>query len=316
MSSRKLCIGPEDVLSARTRLAEIVRETPLLPYSKNSGVRLKAENLQMTGSFKVRAAFNQMSLLSDEEKCRGIVTSSSGNFAQAAACAAKALGVTAKIVMMKSSSPIKAHRTLSHGAEVVFCEDQFEARGEMVAQIQRAENRVPVHPYDHPHAIAGNGTIALEVMDRWEEVENIVVPISGGGLISGVALAAKARNPQVRIWGVQPEGSNATCLSFRAGKAVSIDHAHTAADGLMVTRPGTLTLPIIQALVEDVVVVKEDSILAAVRWLLLEEKLVVEPSGAVPLAAILEGKVPSRATALVLSGGNINPELLMAACRP
>jgi len=315
MSSRKLCIGFEDVLDARARIAEIVRETPLLPCSKNSDVKLKTENLQMTGSFKIRAAFNQISLLSDEEKHRGIVTSSSGNFAQAAAYAAKTLGVTAKVVMMKSSSPIKAHRTLSYGAEVVFCEDQFEARGKMVAHIQRAESRVPVHPYDHPLAIAGNGTIALEVMDHWKEVENIVAPVSGGGLISGIALAAKARNPQVRIWGVQPEGSNATCLSFRAGKAISIDHAHTVADGLMVTRPGALTLPIIQALVEDVVTVKEDSILAAVRWLLLEEKLVVEPSGAVPLAAVLEGKVPSRATTLVLSGGNISPELLMAACR-
>lgn len=316
MDSHKLCIGLEDVLRARARLAEIARETPLLPYSEDSGVRLKAESLQVTGSFKIRAAFNQVSLLSDEQKRQGIVTSSSGNFAQAAAYAAKKLGVAAKVVMMKSSSSIKVHRTRSHGAEVVFCEDRFEARGKMVERIQRTEGRVPVHPYDHPHAIAGNGTISLEIMDHWEEAENIVTPVSGGGLISGVALAAKARNPQVRIWGVQPEGSNATCLSFRAGKAVSIEHAHTAADGLMVTRPGTLTLPIIQALVEDVVAVKEDSILAAVGMLLMEEKLVVEPSGAVPLAALLEGKVPSRATVLLLSGGNISPDLLAAVCRP
>ncbi len=302
-------LGLEDILDAESRLKDIVRRTPLVPAQHHPELYYKTENLQATGSFKLRAAFNQIALLPASEKKRGVVTSSSGNFAQAVAYAAKKLGVSAKIVMMRSSDPLKVERTRKLGGQVVLCEDRFAARQEKVLEIQQMEKRVAIHPYDHPLAVAGNGTLGLEILEQLSGVRNIVVPISGGGLISGIALAVKARKPEVRIWGVQPQGSNATQLSFQAGRCVSIERARTIADGLVVTRPGELTFSFIQRLVESVVVVKEESIRRAVRHCLLEEKLVVEPSGAVPLAAALEEKVPLCQTVLVLSGGNIAPAL-------
>lgn len=313
MSAEKFRPEAEEILAARRRLEGVLRETPLLPSLFRPGCSFKAESLQVTGSFKIRAALNQIALLSDEERAAGVITSSSGNFAQAAAYAARQLGVSAKIVMMKSSNPLKVARTREYGGEVVFCEDRFEARAEKVQEIQAKEKRTPIHPYDHPNAIAGNATLGLEIIEQWPEVENIVVPISGGGLISGVALGAKMQRREVRIWGVQPEGSNATCLSFRARRLVSIERAETIADGLTVTCPGSVTFPIIQSLVEDVVTVDEDAILEAVRWFLDREHLVVEPSGAVPLAALEAGKVPREQTVLVISGGNIRPEIMTRA---
>ncbi len=302
-------LGLEDILDAESRLKGIVLRTPLVPGQHHPELYYKTENLQATGSFKLRAAFNQIALLTASEKKQGVITSSSGNFAQAVAYAAKTLGVSAKIVMMRSSNPLKVERTRKLGGQVIFCEDRFAARQVTVLEIQQMEKRVAVHPFDHPLALAGNGTLGLEILEQLPGVRNIVVPISGGGLISGIALAVKARKSEVRVWGVQPQGSNATQLSFQAGRRVSIERARTIADGLIVTRPGELTFPLIQRLVEEVVAVKEESIRRAVRHYLLEEKLVVEPSGAVPLAAVLEEKIPLRQTVLVLSGGNIAPVL-------
>ena len=310
MNPNKFQVGLRDILHAQRRLKDVIRLTPLIQSVYHPEVYFKAESLQVMGSFKIRAAFNEISLLSAAQKQRGIVTSSSGNFAQGVAYASKQLDVSAKVVMMKSSNPFKIERTRQCGAEVVFCEDEFEARAQKVKEIQALEKRTTIHPYDHPSVIAGNGTLALEILEQLPEVENIVVPISGGGLISGIAIAAKTRRPKVRIWGVQPQNSNATYLSFQAKKIVSIDRAHTIADGLTVTRPGELTFLIIKALVDGVETVGEQTILRAVYHYLLEERLVVEPSGAVPLAAAFEGKIPLRRTVLVLSGGNISPDLI------
>jgi len=302
-------ITVEDARNARGRLTGVIRATPTLP-SYRSGLFLKAENLQVTGSFKVRPAYSQVSLLPDSLRSKGIVTSSSGNFAQATAYAAGKLGTSAKIVMMESSNPLKVDRTRQLGGAVIFCEDRFEARSQTVDEIVSKEGRHPIHPYDDAAAIAGNGTIALEVLEQCPEVQHIVVPISGGGLIAGIALVAKKINPGIHIWGVQAEGSNATYLSFKKGVRCSIEKPHTIADGLTVARPGQLTFPVIQKFVDGVETVQEDTIFAAVRHFIEVERLVVEPSGAVTLAAILEGKLPVDRTVLVLSGGNVAPSIL------
>ncbi len=305
-----MAITSEQVLGARDRLRSVIRMTPVLPSNFGTGLYLKPENLQLTGSFKIRAAYNQVASLTQEEKDRGVVTSSSGNFAQAAAYAASQLGISAKVVMMRSSNPLKVERTRRWGGEVVFCEDRFEAREEKVTEIQASDDRTVIYPYDHEAAVAGNGTIGLELLQQLPEVENVVVPISGGGLISGIALVVKQHKPSVKVWGVQPKGSNATYLSFQAGQPQAIDRARTVADGLTVTRPGRLTFPLIQRYVHSVEAVEEESIMRAVGHFLQEDKLVVEPSGAVPLAAVMEGKVPVSNTLLVLSGGNMTAEVI------
>ena len=303
-------MNPAEFMAARERLSKVARVTPLVQSKFDPGLHFKAENLQVTGSFKIRAAYNQMVQLDQEQRDRGIVTSSSGNFAQAVAYAAKMLGLSAKIVMMENSNPMKVSGTRRWGGEVVFCESRFEARDRTVQQIREEEGRSTVHPYDHSAAVAGNGTAGLEIVEQLDQVENVVVPISGGGLISGIAMAVKERKPSVKVWGVQPRGSNATYLSFRKQEPVALDRADTVADGLTVTRPGSLTFPLILRYVDGVEMVEEDSILYSVGHLMGEEKLVVEPSGAVPLAAILEGKVPLRNTVLVLSGGNMGQEIM------
>lgn len=302
-----------DAETARRKLDGVILETPLLASKLTTRVFFKPESLQVTGSFKIRPAYNQMIALTSEQLRAGIVTSSSGNFAQATAHAASLLGVSAKIVMMRSSNVLKVERTERLGGEVVFCDNRFEARAEEVARIREEEGRTEIFPYDHPDAVAGNASSGFEMIEQFPEVRHIVVPISGGGLISGIAWAVRERRPDVLIWGVQPTGSNATFLSFHQGSPASIKEARTIADGLMVTQPGELTFPLIQRYVHDVVEVDEDSILHAVRMLAEEEKLVVEPSGAVTLAAVLRGKVPASNTVCFLSGGNISPEVLKAA---
>ncbi len=312
MDSRdlKFQLLADEIRAAEARLAGQIRRTPALSSNYHPAVLLKAENLQLTGSFKIRPALNQVLCLTPEQKASGLVTSSSGNFAQAAAYAATQAGASAKIVMTKSSSPLKQERTKRFGGEVILCEDHFEARAQGAERIRSEEGRTPIFPYDHIHAIAGNGTLGLEILEQFPDVRNVVVPVSGGGMISGIAAAIKLNRPEIKVWGVQSAGSNATVLSFRKREPVSLQSSRSIADGLLATTPGKLTFPIVLALVEDVVEVAEESIRRAVRHLILEEKLVVEPSGAVTLAAVMEGKVPADQTVLVLSGGNISPELL------
>lgn len=296
--------------AARERLTPWIIETPTIQSKSFTSVWLKAENLQLTGSFKVRAAFNQLLCLEPHETKRGIVTSSSGNFAQAAAFAATRLSLSAKIVMMQSSNSWKVNRTRDLGGDVVFCEDRFTARAEMVQKIADSEGRAQIYPFDHAEAIYGNASLAIELLSQVPSLKNVIVPISGGGLIGGVVVGLFFLKPAVRIWGVQPAGSNATFLSYNQGRRVSIAEAHTIADGLTVTCPGALTFPLIRDFVAGVVTVSEESIREAVRICLLREKLLVEPAGAVPIAALVESKVPMDQTACVLSGGNILPSVL------
>lgn len=312
-SGAKFQIDKDAVTATRELLAPYLRLTPVLPSGLDPNVFYKAENLQVTGSFKVRTAFSQLLRLAAADAQRGIVTSSSGNFALATAYAGNRLGMSTKIVMMQSANPVKTARTKRYGGQVVFCEDRFEARAETVAAIVAGEGRTEIAPYDHPNAVLGSTTLAAEIIEQFPEVEDIVVPVSGGGLIAGVAAAAKLLKPGVHVWGVQPKGSNATYLSFRARDFRRIEKAVTVADGLMVTRPGQVTFPLILQYVDDVVSVCEAAILQAVCHLHEEDRLVVEPSGAVPLAAVIEGKIPRKNTVLVLSGGNIAPDVLRQA---
>ncbi len=309
MTTDQFQIPFSEIEDARTRLAGIARTTPLLQSQIDPGLRFKAENLQFTGSFKLRTAYNQVALLPESRRTLGIVTSSSGNYAQGTALAATRAGVSAKIVMMRSSNPVKVQGTMDFGGEVVFCDNHFSARQEVVDRIAAEEHRTTIHPFDHPAAVAGNATVGMEIVDQFPEVKNVVTPVSGGGLISGIAAALRHLRPAVRIWGVQPEGSNATVLSFKKGRRIEIEKARTIADGVMVTFPGQLTFGLIQESVHDIVQVSEEAILEAVRELMLVEKLVVEPAGALPLAAARSGLVPRDETVLVLTGGNMDPRI-------
>lgn len=297
------------VESTRERLRRHLSASPCLPSRRFPGARLKAENLQVTGSFKARPALAQIAAIADSARGRGIVTSSSGNFAQGAAWAAGILGISIKIVMMKSSNPLKVDRARRLGGEVVLCEDRFSARAEEVERIRAAEGRQVIYPYDHPLAVAGNATIGLEILRQFPKVRRIVVPISGGGLIAGIIQAKRLSGAAVEVWGVQPEGSNATYLSFQDRKRRAIEHARTVCDGLTVTQPGMLTFPLVLEGATGILCIPEAAVLTVTRDCLSEERLVVEPSGAITLAPLLLGLLPADGTVCVLSGGNVDPQL-------
>ena len=292
-------------------LSHYIKLTPVLPSHSIPGLWLKAENLQVTGSFKIRTALNQLLQLSREQREKGIVTSSSGNFAGGVAYASSMLGLSAKIVMMESSNPVKVEKARKYGAEISFCGNTFRERQEMVRAIEESEKRTVIYPFDHPDAIVGNSTVGLEIIEQCGRVKQVLVPVSGGGLISGIALSIKLFHPEISVIGVQPEGSCATALSYHQKKRVCLEESNTIADGLRVTEPGNVTFPLIQELVDDMLTVSEESIKEATRLLIFQEKLLAEPSGAVPIAAILEGKSPSHDSVAVISGGNINPEFLV-----
>ena len=295
---------------ARESLSNYIKQTPVLPSHSVPGLWLKAENLQVTGSFKIRTAMNQLLRLTREQRAKGIVTSSSGNFAGGVSYASSMLGISAKIVMMESSNPAKVEKVLKYGAEISFCGNSFRERQDRVMEIEESEKRTVIYPFDHPDAIMGGATIGLEIIEQFRQVKQVIVPVSGGGLISGIAQAVKLLHPEISVVGVQPEGSNATTLSYHQQKRICLEKSNTIADGLTVTEPGLVTLPLIRELVDDMVSVSEEAIKQATSRLIFKEKLVAEPAGAVPLAAVLEGKAPVEGSVAVISGGNINPEFL------
>ncbi len=303
----------EAIEHLRTDISPFIRRTPLLQSLFSDDLFLKAENLQNTNSFKVRAAAGQILSLSQAQRDRGLVTSSSGNFGQAAAYVASLMGCSLQVVMTRNSNPLKVELTRKWGAEVVFCDNAFGARQARVEKIESTLGAIQIHPFNHPNAVLGNASLGLEVMEQKADIQHLVVPISGGGLISGAALGAKLRNPSIQVWGVQPQGSNATYLSFRAGRILSVEKTDTIADGLRVNRPGELTFSLIQHYVDSVITVSEQGILEAMAHFFQTERLVVEPSGAVGMAAVLEGSIPARNTVLILSGGNVDPDLLAEA---
>jgi len=306
----------DDVLAAAQRLKPVIQHTPV-EISRAVGAaagcvtHLKCEHLQRTGSFKIRGAYNRIARLSAEERRRGVVCASAGNHAQGVALSAQLAGVPARVFMPAAAALPKVEATRSYGAEVDLVGDTFDEAFEAAMLWSAEHDAVFVHPFDHPDVIAGQGTIGLEILEQVPDVGTIVVPVGGGGLISGVAAAVKAKRSDVRIVGVQAEGAAAFPPSLENGKPIILETMNTIADGIAVGRPGTLTFAHVQAYVDDICTVADEAIARAVLLLVERAKQVVEPSGATGLAAVLEGKIKSNGSVVVLlCGGNVDPLLL------
>lgn len=307
----------QDMYGARERARGVVLGTPLVPalgldVPQGNTLWLKAESLQRTGSFKFRGAYNAVSSLSASEKARGVITYSSGNHGQAVACAAHLLGAPAVVVMPEDAIPVKVDATRRWGAEVVFAGHTSLDRQRRAEQLVEEYDYSVIPPFDDPRIVAGQGTAGLEIMEALPEIEAVVVPVGGGGLISGIATAVKELRPEVRVIGVEPEGGADAQESLRSGTLTTWDRVDTVADGLRTSRVGKLNFAIIRERVDDIVTVSEREILAAVGLLARGAKLVAEPSGAVAPAAVLFGRVRLEGTkvAAVISGGNVAPERL------
>lgn len=309
-----------DIEIARDRVDRIIDVTPIqrsraIGEILGSEVVLKCENLQRTGAYKLRGAFNRLSLLSPEEQARGVVAASAGNHAQGVAFAARELGIAATIFMPMGVALPKLQATRGYGAAVELRGHIFDET--LAAAIAFAEETgaVFIHPFDHPDVIAGQGTLGLEILEQVPDVETIVVPIGGGGLAAGVAIAVKEQaaltGREVRIIGVQSANAAAFPVSLSAGAATEIAIRPTIADGIAVARPGSLTFEIIRDLVDEVVTVRDDDTARALVVLLERAKLVVEPAGAVGVAAIMTGAIAETGkTVVILSGGNIDPMMM------
>lgn len=308
----------EDVRAAARRLGDAVLRTPVLRAEAweertGFGVYLKCENLQRTGSFKIRGALNKLRGLSPAERARGVVAFSSGNHAQAVALAARLVSTTAVICMPRDAPAVKVEATRAHGAEIVFYDRHTEDREALARRLAAETGRVLVPPFDDPMVMAGQGTAALELLEEVPALDALVAPVGGGGLMAGCSTAARALAPGIRAIGVEPETANDTALSLEKGERVTIPPPPTIADGVRITTPGALTFPILKSNLAGIVLVSDDEIRAAVRALAQEVRLVVEPTGAVAAAAVLAGRLPVERGArvgVILSGGNVDPALL------
>jgi threonine dehydratase len=306
-----------DIREARTRLDGITVRTPLIPLEyEGATLYLKPENLQPIGAFKLRGAYNKIASLTDEERARGVITYSSGNHAQGVAYAARALETKAVIVMPGNAPAVKREATAALGAEIVLVGPSGVERQVKAEELATEHGYVIIPPYDDEKIIAGQGTAGLEILEDMPDVELILVPIGGGGLISGISTAIKSAKPEAKVVGVEPEVAADAQASFRAGHIVKFAAEQvlsTCADGLRAQYPGTMTFEHIQRNVDDIVTVSEDEIMQAVRILAQNPKTVAEPSGAVAPAAWLfhrELLPASNHTVAVISGGNIDPGLL------
>ncbi|MGB3483764.1 MAG: threonine/serine dehydratase [Mycobacterium sp.] len=303
----------EDIRAAAERIQGSVVRTPVIPALWGDADRplwLKPENLQAIGAFKVRGAFNALAGLDDATRARGVVAYSSGNHAQAVAYAAAQYRIPAHIVMPEETPDIKVQATRHHGAQVVLC--GAGQRERVAAELLESTGGVLVPPFDHPAIIAGQGTIGLEIAADLPDVSTVLVPVSGGGLASGIGIAIKALCPQAKVFGVEPELAADAAESLRLGRRVDWpieDRNRTIADGLR-SAPSELTFAHLQTVLDGIITVTEDEIRAAVRELAYKAHLVAEPSGAVALAAYRQGATPPGHTAIVVSGGNIEPAML------
>jgi threo-3-hydroxy-L-aspartate ammonia-lyase len=307
-----------DIRAAARDLAGIAVRTPLLPApwldaTLGGVVRLKCENLQAAGAFKLRGAYTALSRLPAAQRARGVIAFSSGNHAQGVALAAQLFGVRAVVVMPVTAPAIKVEGAQRLGAEVVLEGTTSVHRQQKAEQIAAEEGLTIIPAFDHPDVIAGQGTVGLEILEDWPAVESIIVPVGGGGLLSGVAAWVKQTRPEVQVIGVEPDTADAMKRSLEAGHPVTIEPSRTIADGLMPVRPGDLTFAHARAWADDIVRVDDDAIRDAARALMLHGKLVVEFSGAATVAAVLAGLVTvrDRNVAVVLSGGNIDPRRLI-----
>ena len=301
-----------DVQAAARRLAGVAHRTPVVTSRTLDGiagaaVHLKAECFQRGGAFKFRGAYNKISSLDEEALRRGVIAYSSGNHAQAVAIAAGLLGTHATIVMPKDAPAAKLDATRGYGGEVVLYDRWTESREEIGARLGKERGLELVRPYDDPLVMAGQGTAALELLEETSELDVLLVPVSGGGLIAGCATAAKARRPEIRVVGVEPEAGDDTRRSIAAGERISIDVPRTIADGLQAPEPGELTFEVNRRLVDEIATVTDEEIVDAMTFLFDRLKLVVEPSGAVGVAALLSGRLaaPGAQVGVVISGGNV-----------
>jgi len=305
-------ITPALVRQAAERIRPIAQRTPVLTshsFDAESGVSafFKCENLQKGGAFKIRGASNLVFSLSKAELEKGLIAYSSGNHAQATAIAARHVGAACTIVMPADAPHSKLQATRGYGANIVTYDRSRENREQITTAIIEKTGATLIPPFDHPFIIAGQGTAALELLEQAPQLDALITPIGGGGLLSGCAVAAKSVNPKIRIFGAEPEQANDTYLSFRSGQRVQVN-SDTIADGLRSPMPGELTFAIIRALAEDILLVSEDEIRAALKFLLARMKILVEPSGAASAAAVLFRKLPPDVArvGVVLSGGNVD----------
>jgi threonine dehydratase len=310
-------IQPEQFRKAAERIRPIAHRTPVMTsrsFDAEAGVAayFKCENLQRGGAFKIRGAANFIFSIPPEDLARGVVAYSSGNHAQAVAIAARHVGARATIVMPTDAPRSKVEATRSYGASIVTYDRLRENREAIGARIAHESGATLVPPYDHPWIIAGQGTVALELLEQAPALDALIAPVGGGGLLSGCAIAAKSIHPNIRIFGVEPEDANDTFLSFRAGRRVEIPPPKTLADGLRATCPGEITFPILRELAEDILLVSEEEIRSALKFLLARMKILVEPSAAAPAAAALFRKLPAGvgSVGVILSGGNVDFEVI------
>ena len=309
-------VSVEDVEDARARLREMLQPTPIersraISDLVGAEVLLKCENLQRTGSFKIRGAFNRVARLTGDERRRGVVCASAGNHAQGVALAAGLQGIHATVFMPVEAPLPKVQATEAYGAEVKLVGEDVSETLAAAIEVAEHEHRVFIHPFDHADVIAGQGTLALELLEQVPAVGTVLVPLGGGGLLSGVAVTLRAFSPRTRIVGVQAAGAAAFPPSLADRQLREVATVDTIADGIAVKRPGTLTLPHVEQLVDEVVTVDDDLLARAVVLLLERAKLVVEPAGAAGVAALLGHRTPLEGPVVpVLSGGNIDPLVL------
>lgn len=301
----------EDFVKAKEKLSKVLLETHLIHspiFSKESGnvVYIKPENLQKTGSFKIRGAYNKISNLTEEEKKRGVIASSAGNHAQGVAYGARELGIKAVIVMPKSTPLIKVESTKQYGAEVVLYGDVYDDAYKKAKELEEKESYVFVHPFNDEDVLDGQGTIALEILNELPETDIILVPIGGGGLISGIACAAKLIKPDIKIIGVEPEGAASARKAIKENKVVELKEANTIADGTAVKRIGDLNFEYIKKYVDEIITVSDYELMEAFLLLVEKHKIIAENSGILSIAATKKLKEKNKKVVSVISGGNID----------
>jgi threonine dehydratase len=316
--AEELTLSWEDFVRARENVAPHVYHTPLLTsrsLSEATGfdVRLKAEVFQKGGAYKVRGPMNKIALLSEEERARGVICSSAGNHSQGVALAARHYGVRAVVVMAENATPSKIAATEGYGATVILHGSIWDEANEKALELVAKEGLIYIHPFDDPDLIAGQGTVALEILEDFPEVELVVVPIGGGGLISGVSMALKSKRPDVRVVGVESAGAPAMKRSVEAGHCVTLDEVDCVIDGLRVKKVGEHTRSVVSRFVDEIVTLPDADIFDAVLWLMSRAKLVAEGAAAAPVGALLQGLIdapPGTKVVSILSGGNLDVEQL------
>ena len=301
----------QNFITAREKLSKVLLKTSLIHspiFSKESGneVFIKPENLQKTGSFKIRGAYNKITNLSDEEKKKGVIASSAGNHAQGVAYGAKESGIKAVIVMPKSTPLIKVESTKQYGAEVVLHGDVYDDAFKKAKELEEKEGYIFVHPFDDEDVIHGQGTIALEILEELPETDIILVPIGGGGLISGIACAAKILKPEIKIIGVEPDGAASAYEAIKEDKVIELKEANTIADGTAVKKIGNTTFEYIKKYVDEIITVSDYELMEAFLLLVEKHKIIAENSGILSLAALKKLKEKNKKVVSVVSGGNID----------